>query len=256
MCGGGPGDGGSESTLFFSGPRLPSPRAPALPPSLYYPFRAGYLVLGTVSGTPRAPALTGLRPNYQYAVVLGPGVGCEAAGGTGGAPPAAGGGATPGVGGAWAPGKRQAGPRDWVGVVDVRCRTALRQVGVVRAVASNGWSAVEAAVRTSETGASAVLGPIVGKVLPTAAVVLLEVDVRARVRCVLTNAFSGDRCVVAGHTHTHTSQPSITHPAAAPLALPCALPTHTPTPSPHRFATYPSTKPQPHVAAAARLSDE
>jgi hypothetical protein len=76
-----------------------------------------------------------------------------------------------------------------------RSRVSLRQCGVVRAVASNGWSRSEAFLRTSETGAYAVLGPIIGKVTPTSVVVLIEADMRARLRCVLTDSFTGKRYV-------------------------------------------------------------
>ncbi len=82
-----------------------------------------------------------------------------------------------------------------MGVLDVRGRTALRQYCVLQAVASNGWSSCTSATKPVDVGAFAVLGPIVGKVTSTTAVIMLEVDVRARVRCVLTNSFTGERYV-------------------------------------------------------------
>ena len=230
MCGGGPGDGGSESTLFFSG--LPSraggSSAPDVPDSVhaplseYYPHLCGNLVVGTVSGTPTPPACVGLRPSYTFAVVLDASAGDPALSretveklekslddarqrqqrdgqwdnaerraqfGHAVSPT----GFVSEEGGVGAGLRRLASPYCWTGVVDVRTRTALRQCGIVRAVASNGWSSIDSSVRTCDAGAYAVVGPIIGKVGPTSAVVLVEVDVRARVRCVLTDAFTGQR---------------------------------------------------------------
>ncbi len=66
--------------LFFSGrPSASSPIsrqvfADAMLSS-YYPFQCGNTVVGTITGTPRPPAVTGLRPAYQSVVLLDDAVG-------------------------------------------------------------------------------------------------------------------------------------------------------------------------------------
>ena len=195
------GDVGVEATLYFSGRPSTTPNIPTHPDVDVDSMRwrnpdrgavlsqvCSVLTVGTITGSPRPPACSSLPPKYEYDVFLGEDVNGEKAG-------------------VWCMPRGDAGSEDsadseakllvgrncWHGVLCVRSRIGLRQCGIVRVVASNGWSSAQACLRTVESGANAVVGPIIGRVTPSSAVVVLEVDVRSVIRCVFTDAFSGDR---------------------------------------------------------------
>ena len=80
--------------------------------------------------------------------------------------------------------------------VDVANWHPCHAYATLRLVVTSGVTA-SAVVFTTPTllPVLAVVGPVIGRVTHDSAVVLLEVDQPARVACVLTDAFTGQRCV-------------------------------------------------------------